>query len=47
MLRYIIEAIELKNKELLVKYIIVLSVIALLLILLQVFYRLYYEVSYS
>ena len=47
MLRYIIEAIELKNKELLIKYIIVLSVIALLLILLQVFYRLYYEVSYS
>ena len=47
MLRYIIEAIELKNKELLVKYIIVLSVIAVLLILLQVFYRLYYEVSYS
>ena len=47
MLRYIIEAIELKNKELLVKYIIVLSVIAVLLVLLQVFYRLYYEVSYS
>ena len=47
MLRYIIEAIELKNKELLIKYIIVLSVIALLLILLQIFYRLYYEVSYS
>ena len=47
MLRYIIEAIELKNKELLVKYIIVLSVIAIALILLQVFYRLYYEVSYS
>ena len=47
MLRYIIEAIELKNKELLIKYIIVLSIIALLLILLQVFYRLYYEVSYS
>ena len=47
MLRYIIEAIELKNKELLIKYIIVLSVVALLLILLQIFYRLYYEVSYS
>ena len=47
MLRYIIEAIELKNKELLIKYIIVLSVIAIALILLQVFYRLYYEVSYS
>ena len=47
MLRYIIEAIELKNKELLVKYIIVLSAIAVFLILLQVFYRLYYEVSYS
>lgn len=47
MLRYIIEAIELKNKELLVKYIIVLSAIAVALILLQVFYRLYYEVSYS
>ena len=47
MLRYIIEAIELKNKELLIKYIVILSVIALLLILLQIFYRLYYEVSYS
>ena len=47
MLRYIIEAIELKNKELLIKYIVVISAIALALILLQVFYRLYYEVSYS
>ena len=47
MLRYIIEAIELKDKELLTKYIIVLAVIAFLLVVLQIFYRLYYEVSYS
>ena len=47
MLRYIIEAIELKNKELLIKYIIILASIAVLLIALQIFYRLYYEVSYS
>ena len=47
MLKFIIEAIEHKNKELLIKYIIVLAAIALLLILLQIFYRLYYEVSYS
>ena len=47
MLRYIIEAIELKNKELLTKYIIILASIAVLLIALQIFYRLYYEVSYS
>lgn len=47
MLRYIIEAIELKDKELLTKYIIVLAVIAFLLVALQIFYRLYYEVSYS
>ena len=46
-LRYIIEAIELKNKELLTKYIIILAAIAVLLIALQIFYRLYYEVSYS
>ena len=47
MLRFIIEAIELEDKELLTKYIIVISVIAFLLIVLQIFYRLYYEVSYS
>ena len=47
MLKFIIEAIEHKNKELLIKYIIVLAAIALLLILLQILYRLYYEVSYS
>ena len=47
MLRYIIEAIENQNKELLTKYIIVLAVIAFLLVVLQILYRLYYEVSYS
>ena len=47
MLRYIIEAIERQNKELLSKYIIVLAVIAFLLVTLQILYRLYYEVSYS
>ena len=47
MLRYIIEAIERQNKELLTKYIIVLAIIAFLLVALQIIYRLYYEVSYS
>ena len=47
MLRFIIEAIETKNNDLLVTYIIVLSIIAVLLVALQIFYRLYYEVSYS
>ena len=46
MLRYIINAIELNNKDALVKYIIIISAIALLLIILQIFYRIYYEVSY-
>ena len=41
MLRYIIEAIENQNKELLTKYIIVLAVIAFLLVVLQILYRLY------
>ena len=47
MLRFIIEAIETKNNDLLITYIIVLSIIAVLLVALQIFYRLYYEVSYS
>ena len=46
MLRFIIEAIEKSNKDLLVTYIIVISAIAVSLILLQIFYRIYYEVSY-
>ena len=45
-LKFVIEAIEDKNNEGLIKFTIVLGSIALLLIALQIFYRLYYEVSY-
>ncbi|MBO4667183.1 MAG: ABC transporter ATP-binding protein [Bacilli bacterium] len=46
MLRYIIGAIEARNKDQLILYIIILSSIAAALILLQIFYRIYYEISY-
>ena len=46
MLRYIIGAIEEGSQEALVKYTIIIGSIALLLIILQIFYRIYYEVSY-
>lgn len=46
MLRYVISAIEEKNNNELIKFVIIIASIALLLIGLQIFYRLYYEVSY-
>ena len=46
MLRYVIQAMEIKDQDLLIKYTIILACIAVLLIGLQIFYRLYYEVSY-
>ena len=46
MLRYIIGAIEAKDKNQLTLYIIIISAIAVALILLQIFYRIYYEISY-
>ena len=46
MLRYVISAIEESNKDALILYTIIIASIALLLIGLQIFYRLYYEVSY-
>ena len=46
MLRYVISAIEEKSNELLIRYTIIIGSIALLLIGLQIFYRIYYEVSY-
>ena len=46
MLRYIVNAIELNDKDQLIRNIIIISSIALLLIVLQIFYRIYYEVSY-
>ena len=46
MLRYIIGAIEARDKNQLILYIIILSSIAVALILLQIFYRIYYEISY-
>ena len=45
-LKFVIEAIEDKSNEGLIKFTIILGSIALLLIALQIFYRLYYEVSY-
>ena len=46
MLRFVIGAIDDGNKDLLNIYVIVISSIALVLIALQIFYRIYYEVSY-
>ena len=46
MLRYVISAIEKGDKDLLAKYTIIISCIALGLILVQIFYRIYYEVSH-
>ena len=46
MLKYIITAIEQSDKDLLIRYTIIIASIALALILLTIFYRIYYEVSY-
>ena len=46
MLRYVISAIEDRNNDELIKWTIIIGVVAVLLIALQIFYRLYYEVSY-
>ena len=46
-LRFEIEAIEAESQELFIRYTVTLVIIALLLIALQIFYHLYYEVSYS
>ena len=46
MLRYIIGAIEAKDQNALTLYTIIIGSIALALIILQIFYRIYYEVSY-
>ena len=46
MLRYVIGAIEGKSQEALIKYGIVMAVIAVCIIGLQIFYRIYHEYSY-
>ena len=46
MLRYVIGAIEAKDQDALILYTIIIGSIALVLIILQIFYRIYYEVSY-
>ena len=46
MLRYVIGAIEAKDQDALILYTIIIASIALLLIVLQIFYRIYYEVSF-
>ena len=46
MLRFVITAIEERNNQELIKYTIIIGVIALLLVAFQIFYHLYYEVSY-
>ena len=46
MLRFIINAIEDKDKEMLLRYTFIIGGIAILLILLQIFYRIYYEYSH-
>ena len=46
-LRFIIESIEPPaNQDAFVKWVIVISVIAVLIVVLQIFYRIYYEISY-
>ena len=45
MLRYIIDSIEKSDNEKFVIYVIILSIIALFLIIFQIFYRLYFEYS--
>ncbi len=46
MLKPVITALEDKNNDLLIRNVIILASIAVVLIILQIFYRLYYEVSY-
>ena len=46
MLRYVISAIEQSSQELLIKYTIIIGSIAVGLILLQIFYRIYFEISH-
>ncbi len=46
MLRYVIGAIEAKDQDALMLYTIIIGSIALLLVVLQIFYRIYYEVSF-
>ena len=46
MLKPVINALEDKNNDLLIRTVIILASIAIVLIILQIFYRLYYEVSY-
>lgn len=46
MLKPVINALENKNNDLLIRNVIILASIAVVLIILQIFYRLYYEVSY-
>ena len=46
MLRYVIGAIEAKDQDALMLYTIIIGSIAVLLIVLQIFYRIYYEVSF-
>ena len=46
MLKPVINALEVKNNDLLIRNVIILASIAVVLIILQIFYRLYYEVSY-
>ena len=45
-LRYVMGAIESHDQDLLTRYVIVISIIAFLLIGLQIFYRIYYEYSH-
>ncbi len=46
MLKPVINALEVKNNDLLIRSVVILASIAVVLIILQIFYRLYYEVSY-
>ena len=46
MLRYVISAIEVSDKELLIRYVVIITIIAVAIVGLTIFYRIFYEISY-
>ena len=45
MLRYVISAIEVSDKELLIRYVVIITIIAVAIVGLTIFYRIFYEIS--
>ena len=46
MLRYVISAIEVSDKALLIRFVVIITVIAVAIVGLTIFYRIFYEISY-